>query len=81
MFKEVQTFRANNEGLIETRPQVLAIDRYMKRYRDRRDAIRRDETISDEVKKELLKQLDLSRNARLSKVPYLRTKIESFINQ
>ena len=25
----------------------------MKRYRDRRDAIRRDETISDEVKKEL----------------------------
>ena len=81
MFKEVQTFRANNEGLIETRPQVLRIDRYMKRYRDRRDAIKRDETISDEVKKELLMQLDLARNARLSKVPYLRTKIETFINQ
>ena len=81
MFKEVQAYRANNEGLIQTRPQVLAIDRYMKRYRDRRDAIRMDETISDEVKKELLIQLDLSRNARLSKVPYLRSKIENFINQ
>ena len=48
MFEEVQTFRKNNEGLIRTRPQVLAIDRYMKRYRDRRDAIYRNETISDE---------------------------------
>ena len=66
------TYIRNNDGLIRTRQQVLALDRYMTYWRDRRDRTLRDDTLSAEVKKDLLQELELERNLRLMYLPELR---------
>ena len=66
------TYMRNNDGLIRTRQQVLALDRYMTYWRERRKRTLLDETISAEVKKDLLQELELERNLRLMYLPELR---------
>jgi len=65
-------YMKNNDGLIRTRQQVLALDRYMTYWRDRRDRTLRDESISADVKKGLLQELEAERNLRLMYIPELR---------
>ena len=64
-------YSRNNQGLLATRQQVLALDRWMTNWRDRRDAILRDKTMDADIKKDLLQQLELDRNMRLMYLPEL----------
>ena len=80
LYDEYEAYRKNNEGLIRTRPQVLALNRYMTKWRDRRDKVYRNETISPQLKKQMLEQLEMERNLRLSKVPELRREAGTYIN-
>ena len=66
------TYMRNNDGLIRTRQQVLALDRYMTYWRERRKRTLLDDTISAEVKRDLLQELELERNLRLMYLPELR---------
>jgi len=79
LIDEYLAYRVNNEGAVRTRSQILALDRYMKKFRDRRDAIYRNDTLTKKQKAELLEQLEFDRNLRLSKVPNLRREIETFV--
>ena len=80
LYDEYEAYRQNNEGLVRTRPQILALNKYMTTWRNRREKVYQNETISAEVKKQMLRQLEMERNLRLSKVPELRREAGTYIN-
>jgi hypothetical protein len=58
-------------GLLNVRQEVLAIDKYLKRYRDTRDALRKSDLPPDTIRK-LLREIEDEKNLRLTVVPTLR---------
>jgi hypothetical protein len=62
-------------GLLDTRQEVLAMAKYLKRYRDTRDAIIKS-GLSDEQTREYLEELEADKNLRLLAVPILRERGE-----
>ena len=71
---EYIAYRDTHSDILNTKKAVLAIDRYMKNWRTKRDKITMSKTISPTVKAQLLKQLDNERDRRLSAVPVIRSK-------
>jgi len=69
---ELQAYFKNNIGLAKTRPQILAIDRYLTQYRKHVLAVETSD-MSPTEKKKLIKQLEVERNMRLEYVPELKT--------
>jgi len=65
-------YRDTHQDTMNVRGAVLAIDRYMKNWRNKRDRIILSEDISQEVKKQLLKQLENERDRRLASVPIIK---------
>ena len=68
---ELQAYVANRKGLVSTRSQVLALDRFMANWRRQRDRVLHSD-LSTKVKKDLIEQMMLTRDARLMYVPELR---------
>ena len=64
------------QGVISVKGQVRALERYMKRWRERRDTILERTDINPFVKADLLKQLEAERDKRLAVVPLLREKAD-----
>jgi len=72
---EYYAYANARRGLIETRESVLAIERYLKRYRETRDAILKSELGADQTR-DYLEQLEADKDLRLSVVPVLRERGE-----
>ena len=62
-------------GLLGVRREVLAIDKYLERYRDTRDALRKSDLPPETIRK-LLRELEAEKNLRLTVVPALREQAE-----
>jgi hypothetical protein len=62
-------------GLLNVRQEVLAIDKYLKRYRDTRDALRKSDLPPDTIRK-LLREIEDEKNLRLTVVPTLRERAD-----
>jgi len=71
---EYIAYRDTHQDTMNVRGAVLAIDRYMKNWRNKRDKIMLSKTISPSVKKQLLKQLENERDRRLAAVPVIKDK-------
>ena len=69
---EYISYRESHADVLNSRKAVLAIDRYMKNWRNKRDRILLSKTISPSVKAQLLKQLENERDRRLAIVPVVR---------
>ena len=71
---EYISYRESHADVLNSRKAVLAIDRYMKNWRNKRDKILLSKTISPTVKAQLLKQLENERDRRLAAVPVIKDK-------
>ena len=60
---------------MDVKGEVLAIERYLKRYRQSRDRILKSDMPAD-IKRDYLEQLDADRDLRLTSVPVLRERGE-----
>ena len=69
---EYIAYRESHADIMNSQKAVLAIDRYMKNWRDKRDKIMLSKTISPTVKAQLLKQLENERDRRLAVVPVIK---------
>ena len=69
---EYIAYRESPADIMNCQKAVLAIDRYMKNWRDKRDKIMLSKTISPTVKAQLLKQLENERDRRLAVVPVIK---------
>jgi hypothetical protein len=69
--EEAKAYMANRKGIAKTRQQVLAINRWLQSWRNRRDRILNSD-MSPRVKKELIEQLQLQKAKRLAYIPQLR---------
>ena len=69
---ELMAYMQNHRGLAVTRPQILAIERYMRHWRKQRDAVLNTNSLSSDQKEEILEQMEMSRDMRLAFVPELR---------
>ena len=73
--KEAKALMANRKGVAKTRSQVLALNRWLSSWRDRRDRVLNSD-LSSSVKKEMLEQMQLQKSKRLAYVPKLREQSE-----
>ena len=71
---EYSAYRSSNQGVLNVKAQVRAIDRYLENWRRRRDSLLRNEDMSAFVKTDLLEELEAERDRRLAIVPELRKK-------
>jgi len=69
---EYIAYRESHADIMNSKKAVLAIDRYMKNWRTKRDKIMMSKTISPTVKAQLLKQLENERDRRLAVVPVIK---------
>ena len=69
---DLRAYMQNNAGVARTRPQILALDRYMSNWRTRRDRVLNSKTITPQQKKEILEQMEVDRDMRLAYMPELR---------
>ena len=74
--EDYPAYRNNMQGVLNVKSQVRALERYMKRYREKRDRILTRDDISPFVKSEMLKQLEAQRDRRLAVVPELRDRAD-----
>jgi hypothetical protein len=72
---ELEAYRQNHGGLVRTRGQVLAIDRYLRNWRNRRDRVLHSDASPSE-KRTLINQMESDRDVRLANVPELREKAD-----
>ena len=68
---ELVAYMQSHKGALSTRKEVLRIDRFMEEYRKTKMLVQLNETLSPKEKKEIIEQLDRSRNLRLAIVPLL----------
>ena len=73
---EYRAYRETHADLLRLRTPILAIDRYMKNWRKRRDNVQRSKTIPPQKKKELLLQMEIERDRRLASVPALKKRAD-----
>jgi len=71
-FDELQAYIKNKSGLARTRPQLLALERYMTHWRKQRDRVLYSKLITPEQKKEIIEDMEVQRDIRLAFVPELR---------
>jgi hypothetical protein len=68
---EYYAYANTRRGLLEIKSEVLAVERYLKRYRQTREDIIRSDLPAD-VKRDYLEQLDADRDMRMTIVPVMR---------
>ena len=73
-FDELQAYRTNMQGVVNVKCQIRAIERYMDNWRKRRDVLLARTDINPLVKAELLEQLEMERDKRLSIITELKKK-------
>ena len=71
-FDELQAYIKNKSGLARTRPQLLALERYMTHWRKQRDRVLYSKLITPEQKKEIIEDMEVQRDIKLAFVPELR---------
>ena len=73
-FDELQAYRTNMQGVLNVKGQIRAIEKYMDNWRKRRDVLLARTDINPLVKAELLEQLEMERDKRLSIITELKKK-------
>jgi hypothetical protein len=80
-FDELSAYRSNMQGLLNIDNQVKKLNRYLTKWRLRRDAIMSNNNMSLTAKSDALRELELERDKRLAFVPEMRKKADiPFIN-
>ena len=69
---KVKSYRYAKKDIISIKAEMNQIRKYMKNYRNKRDRISRDETLSNEIRKQLLDELEWERDQKLMVIPLLR---------
>ena len=73
---ELAAYREHHTGLLNAKSQVNAINRFMGNWRKKRDRLLRRTDLSAMVKADMLRELEIRRDKRLSIVPALRQKAD-----
>jgi hypothetical protein len=80
-YDELLAYRSNMQGVLNVQNQVRKINRYLTKWRLRRDAIMSNPNMSLTAKSDALRELELERDKRLAFVPEMRKKADvPFIN-
>ena len=74
---ELAAYREHNKGLLNAKGQVNAINRFMGNWRKKRDRLLRRTDLSAMIKADMLRELEIRRDKRLSIVPALRQKADA----
>ena len=69
---EAYIYQMNNFDLLSVRNDIKAIDKFMKRWRERRNEIQMNKGISYNTRKQLLLDLEYERDRRLLSIPLLQ---------
>ena len=80
-FDELSAYRTNNQGVMNVKSQIRAIDRYLEGWRKRRDTLLRRNDLSPFARRNALEELELERDKRLAIVPELRKNANVPISQ
>ena len=80
-FDELSAYRTNNQGVMNVKSQIRAIDRYLEGWRKRRDTLLRRDDLSPFARRNALEELELERDKRLAIVPELRKNANVPISQ
>lgn len=70
--EEAQAYRHENAALEDVRGTVRRLDRYMQRWRDRREALLTNQTLTEEQRRTAMRMLEEERDMQLAIVPFLR---------
>ena len=73
---ELNMYYNNSDGLIETRPEILKLDRFLAFCRQQETRIRADKEMSGEMKKMLIDEIKAEKQKRLAYfLPELRDRL------
>ena len=78
---EYNAYRNSMQGVLNIKGQVRKMERYLDKYRKRRDAILMNKNMSITAKQDALERLELERDRRLAMIPELRKKANIPITQ
>ena len=73
---EYYAYKENMRGVLSVKSRVRGLERWMKKWRKRRDKLLRRTDINPSVKAELLEQMEAQRDRKLAIVPSLRDKAD-----
>ncbi len=80
-YDELLAYRSNIRGLLDIKNEARRIDRYLTKWRLRRDAIMNNPNMSVSAKSDAIRELELERDKRLAFVPEMRKRADiPFIN-
>jgi len=69
---KVKAYRYAKKDVLSIKAEMGNIRKYMKNYRNKRNRISRDETLSKEVRNKLLDELEWDRDQKLMVIPLLK---------
>ena len=69
---KVKAYRYAKKDVLSIKGEMGNIRKYMKNYRNKRNKISRDETLSKEVRNKLLDELEWDRDQKLMVIPVLK---------
>jgi len=69
---EYSAYRSNMQGVLDVKGQVRALDRYLTKWRGKRDSILKNNNMSLTAKSDAIRQMELERDRRLAFVPEMR---------
>mgnify|MGYP003148747675 CR=1 FL=1 len=78
---EYNAYRNSMQGVLNIKGQVRKMERYLDKYRKRRDAILMNKNMSITAKQDALERLELERDRRLAMIPELRKRANIPITQ
>tara|TARA_R110001632_G_scaffold213296_1_gene339593 strand:- start:388 stop:708 length:321 start_codon:yes stop_codon:yes gene_type:complete len=78
---ELDAFIKAHQGALDTRADVLKINKYMKKYREYKRSIQMDDRLNANQKRDEIIRLNLDRDMRLAEVPdlYKQTNEASYV--
>ena len=69
---KVKAYRYAKKDVLSIKAEMSNIRKYMKNYRNKRNRISRDETLSKEIRNQLLDELEWERDQKLMVIPLLK---------
>jgi len=69
---EAVAYRSNMQGVLNVKGQVRSMERYLAKWRERRNRLLQRDDISITVRSDLLRDMEIERDRRLAMIPELR---------
>ena len=70
--EDAVAYRSNMQGVLNVKGQIRSMERYLSKWRQRRDRLLQRDDISITVRSDLLRDMEIERDRRLAMIPELR---------